>query len=199
MGSIYVITNNVDGKQYVGKTMQPIAHRWRAHVLGSRKGRSAIDAAIKKYGADTFTVDVVEESDDEEYLLIAERIVIAELDTVAPKGYNLTEGGEGTSGYKLTEEQCKKLGGSKLGNQYSLGYRHTEEAKKAIGDALRNKPKSGEHRRKLRDSQGLTQDVVDLVVHEYRSGLSYTAIVAKYGISLSRVKKCVQKYGKDTT
>ena len=44
---------------------------------------------------------------------------------------NLTDGGEGISGFKQSEEQNKANRIRNLGNKYSLGYKHTLEQKKA--------------------------------------------------------------------
>ena len=39
-------------------------------------------------------------------------------DTLAPNGYNLTKGGEGTSGYKHTEEAIQKMHNGRYGSVY---------------------------------------------------------------------------------
>ena len=58
MGSIYKITNKLNGKSYIGQTMQLVVKRWRAHI--SRKSTSAIHAAIKAYGKENFSFEVIE-------------------------------------------------------------------------------------------------------------------------------------------
>ena len=44
-GFIYLITNNVNGKQYVGQTIQTIQKRWNSHV-GKYGKRQMEDKAI---------------------------------------------------------------------------------------------------------------------------------------------------------
>jgi group I intron endonuclease len=59
---------------------------------------------------------------------------------------NATEGGEGTKGYKLSEEHSQKLHSANIGNKYTLGYKHTEETKQSIGNKSRgNKHVLGKH------------------------------------------------------
>lgn len=95
-GFIYVVTNEVNGKEYVGQTRSSLSHRWSQHVLKARKGRSALQCAIRKYGAEAFRIELLEVirgSRDE--LLRAEIDYIARRDSMAPRGYNLMPGGEG--------------------------------------------------------------------------------------------------------
>jgi predicted GIY-YIG superfamily endonuclease len=48
--SIYCIVNLVNGKRYVGQTINP-RKRWREHVNAARKGRGQLlGAAIRKHG-----------------------------------------------------------------------------------------------------------------------------------------------------
>jgi group I intron endonuclease len=85
------------GKKYVGWTRQGWRKRWRSHVKDARAGRPlAFHAAIRKHGADTFTHEVLDRLSTEEGARRAERLWIARLSTIAPGGYNLTSGGEGT-------------------------------------------------------------------------------------------------------
>ena len=63
-GYIYLITNLVNNKKYVGQTVQTIDVRWRQHLStalrqGSRSAM-AIDRAIAKYGQENFTCEEIE-------------------------------------------------------------------------------------------------------------------------------------------
>lgn len=58
---IYKITNNINGKFYIGQA-EDIYHRFRTHFwVHGRHHNSAIDAAIHKYGLDNFTLDILEQ------------------------------------------------------------------------------------------------------------------------------------------
>lgn len=60
---VYLITNQVNGKQYVGKTSVPFSLRFERHVSQSRnadKYLHSINYAIKKYGAENFNIELIE-------------------------------------------------------------------------------------------------------------------------------------------
>lgn len=63
-GYIYLITNLVNGKQYVGQTTKTIEWRWRQHIntatSETKSWKTLIDRAIKKYGAHNFCVEELE-------------------------------------------------------------------------------------------------------------------------------------------
>ena len=97
VGYVYLITNLVNGKAYVGCTKASVEGRWKQHLKDAKKGRSyAIYAALRKYGASSFSIETLEvvvgaHSD----LMAAEIRQIEAHNCIAPKGYNLTKGGEG--------------------------------------------------------------------------------------------------------
>lgn len=88
--SIYLITNQVNGKQYVGQSINPKL-RFEQHCNNKTPYRSLIHDAIKKYGKENFTLQILE-SDIENY---NEREIywISYYNTVST-GYNICEGGE---------------------------------------------------------------------------------------------------------
>ena len=97
MVGIYKITNKINGKIYVGQSIN-IQERWNQHKykaqIPSEKGyNSAIHVAFRKYGIDNFIFEVIEECD---YLLLdeRERYWIRELDSLTPNGYNILIGGQ---------------------------------------------------------------------------------------------------------
>lgn len=110
VGVVYLITNTIDGKQYVGKT-NDFERRWRTHCNG-RHMNSLLDRAIKKYGPENFTTEILGESEYDKALLLFEVEMIAELNTQVPSGYNITPGGEGN-----------------VGNTSRLGRPHTNETR----------------------------------------------------------------------
>ena len=65
-GFIYKITNNVNGKVYIGQTIQTIKERFYQHCATKCSDsvlNMAIHKAIKKYGKSNFTIEVIEEVD----------------------------------------------------------------------------------------------------------------------------------------
>ena len=91
-GIIYRVTNTVNGKTYIGQTKTPLGKRWSKHCSDARAGAGwVLAAAIRKYGKEAFTVDVVEECADKEALNAAEIAWISKLQPV----YNACAGGGG--------------------------------------------------------------------------------------------------------
>lgn len=89
---VYKITNLLSGKIYVGQTVRTLEKRIDQH---KRRTESAISQAIKKYGWENFSAEVLEECETQEQLDEREIFWIAKLDCISPKGYNLNEGGSG--------------------------------------------------------------------------------------------------------
>lgn len=78
-----------------------------------REGRNnAIQSAIKKYGADNFSVRTLVVADDWQYLCDLERRAIVAFRTKTPNGYNLTDGGEGAVGVPLSDATRRKMSAS---------------------------------------------------------------------------------------
>lgn len=89
-GHIYVITNLINGKQYVGQTSRNIDTRYYEHCYDDRS-TSAIHLAIVKYGVSNFKLEELEEADIN-LLDEREQYWIAKLDTYK-NGYNKNTGG----------------------------------------------------------------------------------------------------------
>lgn len=84
---IYLVTNTINGKRYIGKTTQTLERRWYQHCKNAEYGHNTyLYKAIRKYGKDSFTVErLCDGLDEEEVKLIAD---------VKPE-YNMTSGGDG--------------------------------------------------------------------------------------------------------
>lgn len=93
-GYIYLITNKINGKQYVGQTSRDIWTRFDEHCYDDRS-TSAIHAAIVKYGVSNFSLELIEEVDLDN-LDEKEKYWISYYDTYN-KGYNKTLGGTNIS------------------------------------------------------------------------------------------------------
>lgn len=108
MGCIYCSTNKVNGKIYIGKTINALEYRKAQHKRNRNK--TYFCKAIKKYGFENFVFESIFESDDEEELLYIEKVYIALFDSSNKNiGYNLTVGGNGVSGLKHSEESRHKM------------------------------------------------------------------------------------------
>lgn len=110
-GIIYKYTNLINNKVYIGQTDRP-AQRKAEHIYSSknRYKNSAFHSAIKKYGIENFSYEVIENivSDSNEYLINKlnerEKFWIKEYKSQDREfGYNITEGGDKRG------KRCKKI------------------------------------------------------------------------------------------
>lgn len=171
IGYIYKLTNEVNGKVYIGKTIN-ITRRLTQHTIITPKYNHHLGNAIKKYGINSFQEDVLVslKSDNTKKLNATlsalERFCIKKFDTYN-NGYNSTIGGEGTSGFKWSQESKKKLSNSlKSYFQTEVGRKHiqkcinsnkgrivSESTREKIGIGNRGKIVSLEAKEKIRNYQ----------------------------------------------
>lgn len=116
--SIYLITNIINYKVYVGFT-DFIDSRWQKHMYEVRKGNSSmcIHKAIRKYGIENFKFEIIYQSWDSEHCLkIMEPYFIKKYNSNANigYGYNRTFGGNGVLGRSVTEEHKQKIRDAKV-------------------------------------------------------------------------------------
>lgn len=97
---IYKITNKINGKIYIGQTVQKLSRRWKDHRT---KNKSAISKAINKYGVDNFEISVICKCDSIEQMNYREEKYIKLFKTRFPEGYNIGFGG----GNKRTSNETK--------------------------------------------------------------------------------------------
>lgn len=107
--SIYRITNNVNGKVYVGWTSRDPLIRFEEHqktLKPKYQDRSAISYAIEKYGVDSFTFEIVYQSYDYDHSREIETHFIIECNSLLEGwGYNIDNGG---TGHKRTASTIEK-------------------------------------------------------------------------------------------
>lgn len=106
--TIYLRTNTVNGKQYVGQTkdFKQREYNWY-NTKWSYAGR-LINNARNKYGTDNFITTILKECDTLDEANKWEMYYINKLNTKVPNGYNLTDGGEGSIGCIVSDETRKK-------------------------------------------------------------------------------------------
>lgn len=143
---VYKITNKLNGKIYIGQAAN-VAKRWSRHCKNTDK--AAISLAIRKHGKHNFSFDIITEYDNELDLNNAEDYFIDFYNTLAPSGYNRVTGQQKNRVW--LEESLNKASESKKGEKNpSFGIIASDVRKKAISDALKGKPKSPEHRAKIK-------------------------------------------------
>jgi len=134
---VYLAHNRTNGKGYVGKTKRPLEARVDEHLRYAKNGCPWLfHRAIRKYGADAFTWSVLLDLTGTHYsegdLGLLEEQFVFELGTFGLNGYNMTEGGEGTSGHTMTEDGRKRLA-SAAKKRYESGH----------GELMRSRRKKG--------------------------------------------------------
>lgn len=113
---LYKIENIKNHKKYVGITtnINP-KKRWLRHIsdaynVNNQRFKCLLSRAIRKYGSNQFYFIILNEYSSFEELIQAEVEFIAKFNSNNTKyGYNLTNGGEGSTGYVITDEHRQKL------------------------------------------------------------------------------------------
>lgn len=133
---IYLITNHINGKQYVGQTIQSLHDRFAQHAKkASVKGNMILPLAIQKYGKTNFSIQLLKICYSLEEMNYFERYFADRLKTWASdRGYNLRVGnGKGAMSeeakqilrnYKPTPETLQRLSTSHLGIRPNAETRH---------------------------------------------------------------------------
>lgn len=125
---VYIHTNKINGKKYVGQTCQKPEYRWGKNGRGYRS-ETYFGKAIQKYGWNNFEHEIIASNLTQEEAKNFEILLIDKLDTMNPdKGYNLTKGGEGTVGVVRSDEWKEKQ------RQAQLGKNISEETRKLISE-----------------------------------------------------------------
>ena len=127
MGYIYKITNKVDGKIYVGQTIQVLEDRWRQHKKIGSNCRY-LKRAFNKYGIDNFEFNIICICFDEDTNKFEEEY-IKKFNTLVPNGYNLRAGGLNS---KQHPETIKKRVEKMKGRAFTI---MTDEIKKKISES----------------------------------------------------------------
>lgn len=96
-GRVYLITNRINGKKYVGCTIATLKVRWKQHRRLARLGKGAVlHQALRKYGSSSFCIKLLERvKGTHSDLMAAEKKHLELHDCLVPHGYNVTSGGQG--------------------------------------------------------------------------------------------------------
>jgi len=154
--SVYVITNKITGKKYVGVSNNP-QKRFYQHAKINKKTKSIVSNAINQYGIENFSLEVLLVA-DRNYCFEMEKKLIFVFNTLTPNGYNICKGGKGSSGL------CGELNGmfgktGELNPQYGkigdkaafFGRKHSEETKEKMRKAHFGKVKTNALKQKMKE------------------------------------------------
>lgn len=106
MGCIYIITNKLNGKQYIGKTdYKDVSIRWEQHKNDYKKFKDRpLYKAFSKYGIENFDFSVLCDDLYGDDLSLKEMEMINLYDTYK-HGYNATLGGNGKPLYNFDNNE----------------------------------------------------------------------------------------------
>jgi group I intron endonuclease len=168
--AIYVVTNLINGKAYVGKTKHPVSVRWKQHKSAAHRSAdgSYLGRAIRKYGEQVFVLYQIDRAETQEQANDLERKYILLYGSADPVGgYNLTHGGDGDD---ATEEVRRRM----------------SESAKRRGPTI---PKGFDVRRDIS-----TPEITAL----YRTGESCASIASRFNTTRSTISWRLRRAGVKT-
>lgn len=190
----YKITNLLNNKIYIGKTKN-IKTRWNEHQSRasnekSDRYNSPLSNAIRKYDPSNFQFEIISIFETESEVNNCEISLISQYQSNINKfgksfGYNLTDGGDGISGWQHTIETRNKMSKAHKGlrptkeslikrSKSQTGFLHTEETKRSLRDNSK--------------TSKLTLDIAEIIREEYKAGnVTHTILGIKYNVSSSNV------------
>lgn len=147
--TIYMHTNKVNGKVYIGQTCQPLEDRWRKDGAGY-VGSTKFYNAIKKYGWDNFEhVILFSDLTQEQANRLEEKLIEEYNATDDACGYNIQKGG---GNHQIPQETRDKISRTKLSqhNHMPEERRHwMRENYRGEGNPFYGKTHSKETREKM--------------------------------------------------
>ena len=177
---IYLITNIINNKIYIGQTNNP-SLRWSQHKSNAKynRGNQLITRAIKKYGSGNFVFDVIAMCKDQKDIDPLEEIIIQQYNSRDKKiGYNIDLGGNTSprsievlqkisdglkryyqdhdgwlKGKKLSKEWKENISKSSIGKKgTNIGKIFTKEHKEKMSQSHMGKFFSDQHIQNLSES-----------------------------------------------
>lgn len=201
-GIIYLWTNEVNGKMYVGQTIHE-ERRKQEHNRGKHRKPQVIDKAIAKYGTDNFSyrvLAVLKAKDNTELKKLMNEAEIFFIDYYQTfyktgKGYNMTKGGGGTIGFEHSESTKKKL------SEQKTGIKLTAAQRQRISEGHKGLKKTESHKAALslaheKDKKAVMQLTLDgKLVKTYES---IKAASAATGINKGNISATIRGKQKQT-
>ena len=138
--TVYMHQHKENGKRYFGITSTDVKRRWKNGFGYSEN--LPIGRAIRKYGWDAFSHDIIADNLSEGEAKQMEISLISEYHTQDDRfGYNICAGGEGVTGWHPSEETKRKIGEAHKGlfgdKNPNFGHKWTDEMKNAASKRKR--------------------------------------------------------------
>lgn len=186
-GIIYKITNKVNGKSYIGKTRYTLEFRWRQHI--HCKDNVYFHKAIRKYGIDNFSPEILEECDLKD-IDSKEIYYIAKYNTFED-GYNLTRGGDGNRLYIYTDDNYSEITGMylagfsayKIAQLYNVDKQTILKILHSLNVKMRN------------NSLNINRQEFEELVEDYNRGVPLVKLAKRYDCSAPGLKEYLIRKG----
>lgn len=150
MGSIYKITNTVNGKAYIGQTRHDAEKtRIRHHLNGNSRGSELVKRAVEKYGKDAFTYEILHDGIIPEFLDTLEMEAIEKFNTLVPHGYNLTTGGSNGTRSEETKRKMSESVRKTFAKSPEIWFEAQRKATEAAAEKNKGKSRPAEIREKI--------------------------------------------------
>ena len=219
MGIIYCYTNKINGKKYVGQTINP-EQRYNAHKSNYQNPNhteynSLIHKAFRKYGFNNFTYEVlVKGIDDINVLNELEIYYIKKFNCQTPNGYNVEAGGKNCAKPKTLEHRKKEIWGqAKLTEEEVIELRKAYRDKKSPTEIYNKKYKNRLHYNSFLNiwvgkryglimpevfqngrHTKLTAEIVKQIRKDReQTNLSYDKLEEKYGVSKGTISDIIKR------
>lgn len=218
MGIIYCYTNNINGKKYVGQTINP-EQRYNAHKSNyqnpqNKEYDSLIHRAFRKYGFNNFKYEIlVKDIDDINILNELEIYYIKKFNCQVPNGYNIESGGKNSLKPQSLEHRKKEMWGkAKLSEEEVIELRKAYLNKESPTEIYNQKYKDKLHYNSFLNiwvgkryglimpevfqngrHTKLTAEIVKQIRKDREiTNLSYDKLAEKYGISKGTVADIIK-------
>lgn len=137
VSGIYAITNTVNGKVYIGSTIN-FERRWNEHrraLCKSNHENPHLQHSWNKYGEDTFEFSFLEDVDNIENLVKVEQ---SWMDKYREEGRELYNYGLAVTnpmlGFEYNAEPRRKVSEANMGNQNALGHTVSKEHRRKLSE-----------------------------------------------------------------
>ena len=219
MGIIYCYTNKINGKKYVGQTINPEqiynAHKSNYQNPNHTEYNSLIHKAFRKYGFNNFTYEVlVKGIDDINVLNELEIYYIKKFNCQTPNGYNVEAGGKNCAKPNTLEHRKQEISGqAKLTEEEVIELRKAYRDKKSPTEIYNKKYKNRLHYNSFlniwvgkryglimpevfqngRHTKLTAETVKQIRKDREQTNLSYDKLAEKYGVSKGTISDIIKR------
>ena len=197
MPAIYIITNTVNKKTYIGQTIGCPIKRFKKHLaqINCKNVCSALYAAFNKYGKENFSINVLIDGDyNKGELNELEVFYIKKYSSLSPGGYNLQSGGNSfVVADSVKKAISDKLKGRKVDWQHKVSagvkklWLNKEYRERQVLQRRNKRGKYNKHTKPLR----LKLDI-EKIKEMHKNGISTYKIAKEFDCSFGAIKKRLQ-------